>query len=260
MTAAKRFVHLACLLDRAQRECRAIEPLTDEHGDLTVDDAYEIQAALVQETLKRGSSIAGKKVGFTSPAVQQGLGLVEPGYGYLFDNGAIKNEGQVAFDELLQPRIEPEIAFVMRESLRGPGVTRADVLAVADVVPAFEILDSRIRDWKAKGPDIIADNAAHGLFVIGDTQRAVHEIDIPQIQMKLENKGAVVATGAATAVLGDPTLAVVWLANKLSERKLQLQAGEVVLTGSLCAPLAVARGDELRATFEDLGSVAVSFV
>jgi 2-keto-4-pentenoate hydratase len=259
MTATERFVQLACLLDRAQRNCRAIEPLTDEHSDLTVDDAYEIQAALVQETLNRGNSIAGKKVGFTSPAVQQGLGLVEPGYGYLFDGGAIKNEGQVAFDGLLQPRIEPEIAFVMRETLRAP-VTVADVLSVTDIVPAFEILDSRITDWKVKGPDIIADNSAHGLFVIGDTKRAAHEIDIPQIRMELENKGSVVASGAATAVLGDPTLAVVWLANKLSERTLQLQAGEVVLTGSLCTPLVVARGDELRATFGDLGSVAVSFV
>lgn len=259
MTTATRFVQLAGLLDQAQRDCRAIEPITEEHSDLTVDDAYEIQAAFVQETLNRGDSIAGKKVGFTSPTVQQGLGLNEPGYGYLFASGAIKNEGQVAFDRLLQPRIEPEIAFVMRESLCGPNVTLADVLAVSDIVPAFEILDSRIRDWKGKGPDIIADNSAHGLFVIGDTKRAAHEIHIPQIRMQLENRGAVVATGAATAVLGDPTLAVVWLANKLFERKLRLQAGEVVLTGSLCAPLAVARGDEFRATFADLGAVAVSF-
>ena len=261
MSAAERVVSIAGVLHRAQAERHQIEPLTNSHPDLTLDDAYAIQRELVEEQLRRGNRVAGKKVGFTNPSIQQALGLVEPGFGYLFDSGEIENEGQIGFDRLLQPKLEPEIAFVMRDDLQGPGLTLADVLSATDyIIPAFEIIDSRIRDWKTKGPDIIADNAAHGLFVIGEQKRVAHETDLPQVAMTLERNGEVVATGAGTAVLGNPALAVVWLANKLTEMGLELQAGEKVLTGSLCAPIVVAKGDHVKATFGNLGSVAVRFV
>lgn len=251
---------LALALLHAEIECQAIEPITDTYPDLTIEDAYAIQRELVRQKTKRGSKLKGKKVGFTSPAVQQMLGFIEPGYGCLLDSGLIEDRGQVAFDRLLQPKIEAEIAFIFKDSLRGPGLTIPDVLAAVDyLAPAFEIIDSRIRDWRIKSPDTIADNASHGCFVIGDKRIDVNDIDLPQAQMELKKNGAVVATGTGQAVLGNPALSVVWLANKLATMGSHLEKGEVVLTGSLATPLVVSPGDEVRANFGELGSVSVSF-
>ncbi len=252
---------LARALHRAEIEGHPIDPLTDAYPDLTVEDAYAIQKEVLRQKSKQASQVRGRKVGFTSPAVQQMLGMDEPGYGYLLDSGAVANGGQVSFDRLLQPKVEAEIAFVLKDRLRGPGLTIPDVLSATDyLVPAFEIIDSRIRDWRIKSVDTIADNASHGLFVIGDTRLAVNKVDLPGTQMELEKNGEVVATGTGKAVLGNPALSVVWLANKLSEVGGQLEAGEVILSGSLSTPLAVSKGDVVRATFGDLGSVAVRFV
>jgi len=252
---------LAQALHKAEMERQPIAPLTDAYPDLTLQDAYAIQWELARQKTKQGSRLRGRKVGFTSPAVQQMLGLNEPGYGYLFDSGAVENLGQVAFDRLMHPKIEAEIAFILRDSLRGPGLTVPDVLsAVAYVAPAFEIIDSRIRDWPIKSADIIADNAAHGLFVIGDKRSGVDNVDLPQAQMQLEKNGAVVATGTGNAVLGNPALSLVWLANKLASEGSKLVEGEIVLTGTLASPLVVSQGDEVRANFGDLGSVSVTFI
>ncbi len=251
---------MAKQLNRAEIERQPIDPLTDTNPDLTVTEAYAIQKEVVGRKLKLGSRLRGKKVGFTSPAVQEVLGLSEPGYGCLLDSGEVGNNEQFAFELLLQPRLEAEIGFVLKSRLRGPGLTIPDILAATDyLVPAFEILDSRIRG-KIKGADTIADNASHGLFVIGDNRVPVNEIDLPRVEMSLERNGEGVATGTGNAVLGNPALSVVWLANKLSESGLELEAGEVILTGSLATPLSVGKGDHLKATFSGLGSVAISFV
>ncbi|MBA2526268.1 MAG: fumarylacetoacetate hydrolase family protein [Pyrinomonadaceae bacterium] len=258
---AERLKEMAKTLSRAEIECQPIDALTDTYPDLTVADAYAIQKEVVGRKLKQGRRVRGKKVGFTSPAVQQMLGLDEPGYGYLFDSGEVGNDEEFTFDRLLQPKVEAEIGFVLKNRLRGPGLTIPDILAATDyLVPAFEILDSRILDWKIKAADTIADNASHGLFVIGDTRLPVNKIDLPRVEMNLEKNGEDVATGTGNAVLGNPALSVVWLANKLSELGLALEAGEVILSGSLATPLLVSKGDAVRATFGGLGSVAIRFV
>lgn len=251
---------LARALQQAELERQPIDPLTDAHPDLTVEDAYAIQKEVVRQKTRQGSKVRGRKVGFTAPAVQQMLGMNEPGYGYLLDSGAAGAGERISFDRLLQPKLEAEIAFVLKDRLRGPGLTIPDVLSAVDyLVPAFEIIDSRIRDWRIKAADTIADNASHGMFVLGDTRLAVNELDLPSAQMKLEKNGEVVATGTGKAVLGNPVLAVVWLANKLSETGGQLEAGEVILSGALATPLVLSKGDAVRANFGALGSVAISF-
>lgn len=261
MAITERLKEIAKTLNRAEIERQPIDPLTDAYPDLTLADAYAIQKEVVSQKLKQGSRVKGKKVGFTSPAVQQMLGMDEPGYGYLLDSGAVGNDEPFPFDRLLQPKVEAEIAFVLKNRLRGPGLTIHDILSATDyLTPAFEILDSRIRDWKIKRADTIADNASHGLFVVGDTRLPVDKIDLPLVEMKLEKNGEVVVTGTGNAVLGNPALSVVWLANKLSEVGLELEAGEVILSGSLSTPLMVAKGDAVSATFGELGSVAIRFV
>src|SRR5262245_34569842 len=132
ISTAERFLSLARELDQAQSDCQQIEPITNAHTDLTISDAYVIQRELVGLKLNQGSRVTGKKVGFTSPVVQQKLGIDEPGFGYLFSGSAIEHEGQIPLDRLLQPKLEPEIAFVMNDTLRGPGLTLADVLSATE--------------------------------------------------------------------------------------------------------------------------------
>ncbi|CAN5690314.1 fumarylacetoacetate hydrolase family protein [soil metagenome] len=252
---------LAQALHQAQIERHPIAPLTDTYPDLTLEDAYAIQYEIVSRKLEQGSRVKGKKVGFTSRAIQQMLDMDEPGYGYLLDTLSVENGEELLIDRLIQPKVEAEIAFVLKSDLRGPGLTIADVLsAIGYLVPALEIIDSRIRDWKIKLADTIADNASHGMFVIGDSKTAVDQVDLPLAEMVLEKNGEVALTGTGAAVLGNPALSVVWLANKLSEAGIGLKAGEVILSGSLSTPLIVSRGDVIRASFNDLGSVAVRFV
>jgi 2-keto-4-pentenoate hydratase len=251
---------LAEALCRAETERKPIAPLTEAHPDLTLEEAYAIQLENVERKLREGHRVVGKKIGLTSKAMQQMLGVDQPDYGHLLDTMAVESGGEVPMDRLLQPKAEAEIAFVLKSDLQGPGLTVADVLSAVDyLVPAIEIIDSRIRDWKIKLADTIADNASSGMFVLGDSRVAVDHVDLRLMGMVLEKNGEVVLTGAGSAVLGNPAIAVAWLANKLSEFGLSLKAGEVILSGALSAAVAVAKGDAVTAHFAHLGSVGVRF-
>jgi 2-keto-4-pentenoate hydratase len=248
-------------LFQAEATCSAIPPLTETHLGLCIEDAYAIQLAFIELKKAGGARVVGKKAGVTSKAIQQMFGVSEPDYGHLLD-GMIVSEGkQIQISTMIQPKAEPEIAFILAEGLRGPGVSVADVLANTEyVLPVLEIIDSRINNWQIKLPDTIADNASCGRVVVGGALRKIEDLDLRLTGVVMEKNGEVVATGAGAAVLGNPANAVAWLANKLATLGQELKAGELILPGSLTHAVSVASGDHVRADFDRLGSVEVEFV
>lgn len=238
-----------------------VDPLTERFPGITVAQAYEIQLAMVRRRLAGGRRVVGKKIGLTSKAMQDLLGVHEPDYGHLLDDMVVPNGQAIPVSRLLQPRCEGEIAFLLKRDLVGPGVTVAEVLAATEaVLPALEIVDSRVRDWRIKIQDTVADNASSALLVLGDKLTSVQGLDLRLVGMVLEKNGQVMSTGAGAAVLGHPAAAVAWLANKLGEFGVALKAGEIVLSGALTAALPIAAGDAFRAEFDRLGSASVRFV
>ncbi|NBA93652.1 2-oxopent-4-enoate hydratase [Pseudomonas sp. R5(2019)] len=239
----------------------ALAPLTDTHPDMTLEQAYQIQLAMIQQRLDNGESVIGKKIGVTSKVVMDMLGVDQPDFGHLLSDMLYADGAAIAIDGLIAPKAEGEIAFVLKDDLRGPGVTVADVLRATDyVMPCFEIVDSRIRDWKIRIQDTVADNASAGAFVLGGQGVAPRDVDLACVGMTLEKNGEVVATGAGAAALGHPANAVAWLANKLGELGIGLNKGEVILSGSLAAMVPVKPGDQLRISLGGIGSAAVRFV
>jgi 2-keto-4-pentenoate hydratase len=239
---------------------KPIAPLTATYEDMTLEDAYAIQLLQVHELTSAGRAIKGHKVGLTSAAMQRLLGVHEPDYGHLLDDFFHLEHAPIPLARFLQPRIEPEVAFVLARPLRGPGVTVHEAIAAVDfVLPALEIVDSRIRDWKIGLLDTIADNASSGAVVLGSTPTELGAVDLRLAGAVLIRNGAVVGTGAGGAVLGSPITSLVWLANTLGARGVTLEAGHVVLPGAVCAMVPVAAGDTVTATFAGLGSVTARF-
>lgn len=237
-----------------------IAPPFERWPDLTIDDAYEIQLAQVNHWLAQGAVIKGHKVGLTSRAMQEMLGVNQPDYGHLLDAMFFTEHDPIPVGRFLQPKIEPEIAFVLGQPLSGPGVTVAEALAAVDfVLPALEIIDSRVRDWKVTILDTIADNASSGGVVLGSSPTLPREVDLRLVGCNLSRNGSIVQTGAGGACLGTPVAALVWLANTLGARGVGLESGHVVLPGSCTAAISVDPGDVVTATFATLGSVSVLF-
>ncbi|AXI08118.1 2-keto-4-pentenoate hydratase [Oceanobacillus sp. 143] len=249
--------HLASAWDKRE----GVQPVTALIPDLSIDDAYQVQLHTIEEEVKKGQRITGKKIGLTSKAMQDMLGVGEPDYGHLLDQMHVENGGEISFSRVLQPKVEGEIAFILKDDLVGPNVTTMDVLAATEaVVPALEIVDSRIKDWKITLADTVADNASSGLYVLGDKAVKLTDIDIKQIGMTLYKNNVLQNTGVGAAALGDPAKCVAWLANKLSIYGITLKAGEVILSGALSAAIEGEPGDTFYAKFSDLGEVRVSFV
>ena len=237
-----------------------IDPLTSTYPDIDLEDAYEIQLAQVERRRSEGRTVKGHKVGLTSGAMQRLLGVSEPDYGHLFDDFFFLEHMPIPTERFLQPRIEPEVAFILKKPLQGPGVAVHEAIAAVDfVLPALELVDSRIRDWKIGLFDTIADNASSGAVVLGSTPTALSDIDLRLGGAVLHKNGQVVGTGAGGAVLGSPINSLVWLANTVGARGTVLEAGHVVLPGALCAMVPVSAGDSVTATFAGLGSVTARF-
>jgi 2-oxopent-4-enoate/cis-2-oxohex-4-enoate hydratase len=245
----------------ALRGQRMVEPLTDREPDMTIEDAYAISQRLLELRLADGERVIGKKIGVTSKAVQSMLNVHQPDFGFLTDAMVFNSGEELPISrELIQARAEGEIAFILERDLKGPGVTSADVLvATQGVMPCYEIVDSRIRDWKIKIQDTVADNASCGLFVLGDSLVSPDEVDLTTCGMLLEKNGEIVATGAGAAALGSPVNAVAWLANTLGEFGIPLEAGEVILSGSLAALILVEPGDSMNMKIGGIGAASVRF-
>ena len=240
---------------------QVVEPLSTRYPAISIDDAYAIQQHLLARRLAAGERVIGKKIGVTSQAVMDMLGVFQPDFGWLTDDMAY-NEGEpVPANRLIQPKAEGEIAFVLKQKLQGPGVSAAQVLAATEgVMACFEIVDSRIRDWQIQIQDTIADNASCGALVLGDRLIDPRNLDLGTCGMVLEKNGDIVATGAGAAALGHPANAVAWLANTLGAHGIALEAGEVVLSGSLAAMVPVQAGDNLRLSIGGMGTCSLRLV
>lgn len=242
------------------------KPPSELYSGLDVETAYAVQHRLIQRRrYEKGlggkpAYPVGRKIGLTSPAIQEWLGVSEPDFGVLLDDMIVVDGAVASIDKLLQPRVEAEVAFVLGDDLEGPGVTAASVVQATDyVLPALEIIDSRIADWEITYEDTIADNASSGLFVLGNEPRRLSGTDLRLAGMALRKNGSVVSTGAGAACLGHPINAVAWLANKLDEYGQILKAGDLVLSGALGPVTEVEQGDWIRADIAGLGSVRVRF-
>lgn len=239
---------------------RPIPPLTAEYPDLSPADAYAIQRVVVARRLAAGERIVGWKVGLTSKAMQDQLGVDQPDYGPIL-SGFLAAEGEpIDVATLVAPRVEAEIAFLLAAPLRGPGLTVLDVLrATAGVTPAIEVIDSRIEAWRIRLADTIADLASSARVVTGGTLTPLAGLDLRTVGVVLERGGEVVATGAGAAALGHPAAAVAWAANTLGELGVTLEAGQLVMPGALHASVPARAGDVFRARFDGLGAVTVRF-
>ena len=251
---------LADMLLSAERSRKPIAPLTESDRGITVDEAYRVQLLMMDMKKSSGQVVVGKKIGITSRAMQVMLGVSEPDYGHILDGMVVAEGEMIRTADLIQPRVEGEIAFILKEDLEGPGVTLADVIRCSEgVIPALEVIDSRIVDWKIKLPDTVADNASSARIVLGGKITPVLGLDLQTVGMVLEKNGEIAATAAGAAVLGHPAQAVAWLANKLATYRISLAKGEVILSGSLTAAVPVAAGDFIRADFGHLGDVKTKF-
>jgi 2-oxopent-4-enoate/cis-2-oxohex-4-enoate hydratase len=239
---------------------RVVAPLTERNDDITIEDAYRIQQRMIARRIEKGERVVGKKIGVTSAAVMNLLGVRQPDFGHMLD-GMLYNEGEaIPIETLIQPKAEGEIAFILKRKLTGPGVTAADVLSATEgVMACFEIVDSRIRDWKIKIQDTVADNASCGVFVLGDRLVDPRKVDLSTCGMVLEANGDIACTGAGAATLGNPLNAVAWLANTLGRLGIPLEAGEIVLSGSLGPMIPIKAGDALRVSIGGIGGCSVRF-
>lgn len=246
----------------ALRQRRTLAPLTDRHPDIDVDDAYHISLHMLSRREADGEKVVGKKIGVTSKPVQDMLNVHQPDFGFLTDAMHYPDGATIPIAKagLIQPRAEGEIAFMLKADLHGPGVTREDVLAAtAWVAPCFEIVDSRIDDWKIRIQDTVADNASCGVFVIGDRHTDPAGLDLAAVRMRMMRNGEPAGEGLGSAVQGHPAEAVAWLANTLGRFGIPFRAGELILSGSL-APLIPARaGDRFEMEIEGLGRCSVAF-
>lgn len=250
----------AAALAEAESNRAPIAPLTETFPGLDVADAYAIQLAQIQARLGRGEVVRGHKVGLSSRAMQQQMGVGEPDYGHLLASMFVNETQPIRADSLCAPLAEMEIAFVLGRRLSGPSATIADVLAATTYVcPAIEIVDSRIADWKIKIADTIADNASSARVVLGGNRVPLDGLDLRTLGAVLRKNGEIVETGAGAAVLGHPANSVAWLANKVFDFGVVLEEGQVILPGALTRAVRVFAGDVVRADFEILGHVSVTF-
>jgi 2-oxopent-4-enoate/cis-2-oxohex-4-enoate hydratase len=244
------------------RTRRTVAPLLEREPSITLEDAYRIQSRYVDRRLKAGETIVGKKIGVTSKPVQDMLGVHQPDFGFLTDHMQVKNGSviSIAGSGLIQPRAEGEIAFVLKKDLKGPGVTEDQVLDATDyVLPCFEIVDSRIKDWKIKIQDTVADNASCGVYVVGTDRVRAYDLDLAAVKMDIRKNGEHVASGLGSAVQGHPATAVAWLANTLGRYGIPFLKGEVILSGSLAPLLPAVPGDRFHMTLAGIGEASIGF-
>jgi 2-keto-4-pentenoate hydratase len=237
-----------------------LPPIRDRIAGGSLDAAYAIQEVNTKRWLEAGRRLVGRKIGLTSLAVQKQLGVDQPDYGMLFDDMAVPDGWEISRERLIQPKVEAEVAFVLERDLDSERLTVADVIrAIAFALPAIEVVDSRIADWKIGILDTIADNASSGLYVLGGTPKKLDALELRGAGMAMTSAGEPVSVGAGAACLGDPLSAVLWLAKTMARVGRPLKAGDTVLSGAL-GPMATAQwGDVFEARIEGLGSVRAAF-
>ena len=253
--------HYGDELYTALKTLTAVAPLTDRESDITIEDAYSIQLRMIQRQIDDGHTVVGKKIGVTSKVVMDMLKVNQPDFGQLLSN-MVFNEGEpIVASSMIAPKAEAEVAFILKNDLMGPGVTAADVLRATDcVVPCFEIVDSRIKDWKIKIQDTVADNASCGVLVLGGVRKSPRKLDLALVGMVLAKNGDIISIFTGAAVQGSPVNAIAWLANTLGRLGIGLKAGEIILSGSQSPLVPVVAGDSLTCNVGGLGGTSVRFI
>ncbi len=259
--SAATIAQLAEHLDNCQRNAQDTPKITDAHPDMDWDDAYAIQDAILARHLGRGARVIGLKAGLTSHAKMKQMGVETPVFGFLVDEYSVLEGAEVKVSELIHPKVEPEIAFVLKHALRGPGCHIGAVLAATDfVMPGIEVIDSRYRDFKFDLKSVVADNTSASRFVVGGQPLRPNELDLRTVGVVLEKNGEPVALGAGAAVLGHPAAAIAMLANHLGARGQEIPAGSLILSGGITEAVAVAAGDNVCLRVQGMGSVSLRFV
>ncbi|MBC3840754.1 2-keto-4-pentenoate hydratase [Streptacidiphilus sp. 4-A2] len=260
LTAAQR-QEAAALLEQAERRAASVGPLSASWPGFDVVDAYAVQQHNIARRRAAGAAVVGHKVGLTSLAMQQLLGVGEPDFGHLLDDMVHSDGAEIAAARYCRPRVEPEICFRLAQPLRGPGVTADEVVRATEAVaPALEIVDSRIRDWKITLVDTVADNASSAGLVCGPWTPIAQVPDLADVRVDLLVDGAGTASGSGREVLGHPAAAVAWLANTLAGFDALLEAGQLVLPGAMTTAPFVRAGHRIEARFSSLGSVSATFI
>ena len=250
----------AAALRAAESSRSAIAPLIETWPGIDVEDAYRIQLDNIGRRQNAGVTVVGHKVGLSSKAMQQMMGVDEPDYGHLLSDMAQREDGSVDVSRYLIPRVEPEVGFILGADLPGEGCTEQDVLdATEAVTAALELIDSRIVDWRIALPDTIADNASSAGFVLGAARVKPGDVDLTAIPVRMLRNDEEVGVGRSDAVLGNPLVSVAWLARKVASFGVRLQAGHVILPGSCTRAIDARGGDGFRAEFGPLGEVRLNF-
>jgi len=249
---------LATMYLRAERDAVPVPPWRERFPGVTEDDAYAIQSELLRLHLADGATLAGWKAGATNPGAQANFELREAVYGRLLGERRMSSGATLPMARLIHPRVECEVAFVLAHDLRGPGVTAGTALAaVQGMLAAFEIVDARTVGWAAKMPEMIADNVFQARYVLGERLVPVTDVDLAALEVALFRNGQEVARARGANVLGSPANALAWMANRMAAHGHVLQAGQVVLAGSLTPLVPCAPGDTFEAVFEHLGPVTL---
>ncbi|MCB1889191.1 MAG: 2-oxo-3-hexenedioate decarboxylase [Rhodocyclaceae bacterium] len=252
---------LAEYLENCELKAEDTPKITDEYPDMDFEDAYAIQDAIRARKIARGHSIVGLKAGLTSHAKMKQMGVTEPVFGFMADYYSVAEGGEVKVSELIHPKVEPEIAFVTKRALKGPGCHIGAVLAATDfLMPGIEVIDSRYRDFKFDLKSVVADNTSAARFVVGGKPVSPAEVDLRTVGVVLEKNGEPVALGAGAAVLGHPAAAIAALANNLGRRGMEIPAGTLILSGGVTEAVAVAPGDHVTLRVQGMGSTSLRFV
>ncbi|PXW97618.1 4-oxalocrotonate decarboxylase [Sphaerotilus hippei] len=252
---------LAERLESCQLQVRDTHRITDDFPGMDWEDAYAVQAAILARKLARGRRLAGLKAGLTSMAKMKQMGVTSPVFGWMTDDYTVPHGGEVRTAELIHPRVEPEIAFVLKKPLRGPGCHIAAVLEATDfVLPGIEVIDSRYKDFKFDLKSVVADNTSAARFVVGGQPARVDAVDLRTVGVVLEKNGEPVAFGAGAAVLGHPATAIAELANHLGRRGQEIPAGTLILSGGITEAVPVRAGDHVCLHVQGMGSTSLRFV
>lgn len=258
LTEAQRAEAVASLLESHRTKKQGRRP-SEMFPDIQIEDSYAISSAVAAERIKAGRKIIGHKIGLTSKAMQASSKIDEPDYGYLFDDQVFSDGAKIPFESFCVPRVEPELTFILKEPLKGPGIGLVDVLRATEwVVPSIEIIDARVTEPR-KIYDTVADNGAAAAIVLGGRPVRPDAVDLRWVGAVFYRNSEIEETGLAAGVLGHPAMAIAWLANKLAPFGTTLEPGHLMLSGSFTRPVWAAKGDTLHADFGPLGSVAVQF-